>query len=143
MVVLLIFLKGLVPIASQYWTNLLQISMLSLSMCLRPCWDGRYSCILPIYRPFPTVHIFSGLRIPFHSIRNLRVSREWPRFLKIKRLSIPLTLSILHFSGCLTELIKLKLFGKKIQMSGRFDFACVYACRVVIGRFVVMARIAR
>ena len=61
-------------------------------------------------RSFPTIRSVSALRIRFFSLRSRSVSGERPHFLKISSFSLPLTLSMLVFSGCL--LIRLMLLNE-------------------------------
>ena len=105
-IILLIFLE---------WScanGLLLISMLGLSNCLRPRYDGRISCIFSLSRPFPTILNLSALTIRVRSRRNLWVSGKWPCFLKMNSISMSFTSSILTFNWCLSEWITLMLFDE-------------------------------
>ena len=64
-----------------------------------PCCVGRYSCNLSLSFPLPIIRVFSGLRICFLSIQSRCVFGDWPRFLWIKCMSMPLPRSIVISCG--------------------------------------------
>ena len=80
----------------------LYISLFSSTIRLQPVCDGGYSCIFFMSLRFPTILVLSGFSIWFFSIHRRCVSGEWPRFLYMNCMLIPLTLSILQIEDKLS-----------------------------------------